>query len=100
MIPMPKPLIRTLMSCACAAALAGCAVGPNYHRPSLQVAPAYKEQGWNPAQPADLSPRGEWWTLFDDATLNGLEAKVVISNQNVAVAEAAYRQSEALVREQ
>jgi len=101
---MPKPLIgmltRTLTSCACAAALAGCAVGPNYHRPSLAVAPAYKEQGWNPAQPAELSPRGDWWTLFNDATLNGLEARVAISNQNVAAAEAAYRQSEALVREQ
>jgi NodT family efflux transporter outer membrane factor (OMF) lipoprotein len=75
-------------------------VGPNYHRPSLAVAPAYKEQGWNPAQPADLAPRGDWWTVFGDPALNALEAKVAISNQNVAAAEAAYRQSEAIVSEQ
>jgi NodT family efflux transporter outer membrane factor (OMF) lipoprotein len=100
MIWMPQRPSRILTAGACAAALAGCAVGPNYVRPSLQVAPAYKEQGWNPAQPADLSPRGDWWTVFNDPALNALEARVAISNQNVAAAEAAYRQSEALVAEQ
>jgi NodT family efflux transporter outer membrane factor (OMF) lipoprotein len=99
---MPNRLIRTLVSCACAAALSACAVGPNYHRPALPQPPAaaYKEQGWNPAQPADLSPRGDWWTLFGDPTLNDLEAKVAINNQNVAAAEANYRNAEALVAEQ
>jgi NodT family efflux transporter outer membrane factor (OMF) lipoprotein len=97
---MPNRTLRALLSAACAAALAGCAVGPNYHRPELATAPAYKEQGWAPAHPADLAPRGDWWTVFDDPVLNGLEARVAISNQNVAAAEAAYRQAEALVREQ
>jgi NodT family efflux transporter outer membrane factor (OMF) lipoprotein len=88
------------------AAASACAVGPNYVRPKLETAPAYKEaqpakeQGWSPAKPADLSQRGEWWTLFNDPVLNALEARVAISNQNVAAAEAAYRQSEALVSEQ
>src|SRR5665213_798583 len=85
---------------AAAAALAGCMVGPNYHRPSLPLTPAFKEQGWQPAQPADLTPRGDWWTLFNDPALTAIESRVVISNQNVAAAEAAYRQAEALVREQ
>jgi NodT family efflux transporter outer membrane factor (OMF) lipoprotein len=97
---MPNRLIRSLISTIAAAALSSCAVGPDYVRPSTPVAPAYKEQGWNPAHPADLAPRGDWWTLFADPTLNGLEARVVVSNQNVAAAEAAYRQAEALVREQ
>jgi NodT family efflux transporter outer membrane factor (OMF) lipoprotein len=97
---MPNRFARRLISTAAAAALCGCAVGPDYVRPSTPVAPAYKEQGWNPAQPADLSPRGDWWGLFSDPALNGLEARVAVSNQNVAAAEAAYRQAEALVREQ
>jgi NodT family efflux transporter outer membrane factor (OMF) lipoprotein len=99
---MQSRLARLLAASACAAVLSACAVGPNYHRPTLTAAPApaYKEQGWNPAQPADLTPHGEWWTLFDDPALNALEAKVVISNQTVAAAEAAFRQSEALVAEQ
>jgi NodT family efflux transporter outer membrane factor (OMF) lipoprotein len=97
---MPNRLIRTLVSAAAAAALAGCMVGPHYHRPSLPLTPAFKEQGWQPAQPADLSPRGDWWSVFNDPTLSALEARVNISNQNVAAAEAAYRQAEALVSEQ
>ena len=97
---MPHRLMRLLIASASAAALAGCAVGPDYHRPSMPLAPAFKEQGWAPAQPADLSPRGDWWSVFNDPTLSGLEARVAVSNQNVAAAEAAYRQAEALVREQ
>ena len=91
---------RSALALALAASTAGCLVGPNYSRPAVQTAPAYKEPGWSPAQPADLSPRGDWWTLFNDPTLDALEAKVAVNNQNVAAAEAAYRQAEALVREQ
>jgi NodT family efflux transporter outer membrane factor (OMF) lipoprotein len=97
---MRNRAFRTLTACAATAALAGCMVGPNYHRPQTPIAPAFKEQGWNPAQPADLSPRGDWWTVFNDPALSALEAKVAISNQNVAASEAAYRQAEALVAEQ
>jgi NodT family efflux transporter outer membrane factor (OMF) lipoprotein len=93
-------LFRILTSSAAAVALAGCMVGPNYHRPQMALAPSYKEQGWSPVKPADLSPRGDWWTVFNDPTLSALEAKVAIDNQTVAGAEAAYRQAEALVREQ
>jgi NodT family efflux transporter outer membrane factor (OMF) lipoprotein len=112
---MATRYVRTLIATAGAAALAGCAVGPNYHRPGLPTAPKFKESShqeqpaapapaedkeWAPAHPADLAPRGDWWTLFNDPVLNALEARVAISNQNVAAAEAAYRQSEALVAEQ
>jgi len=98
---MRTRLVRPLVAAVALGALAACAVGPDYHRPSTPpLAVAFKEQGWTPAQPADLSPRGDWWTLFQDPTLNGLAARVAISNQNVAAAEAAYRQAEALVREQ
>jgi len=102
---MPNRFLRSLTASAAAAALCGCAVGPNYVRPTTPIAPAYKEQagqeqGWNPAQPADLAPRGDWWALFEDPALSALEARVAVSNQNIAAAEAAWRQAEALVREQ
>jgi NodT family efflux transporter outer membrane factor (OMF) lipoprotein len=84
-----------------AAALAGCAVGPNYVRPSAPISPTFKEAaGWSPAAPADTLDRGDWWTLFGDATLGGLEAKVRVSNQNIIAAEAAYREARAVVSEQ
>jgi NodT family efflux transporter outer membrane factor (OMF) lipoprotein len=84
-----------------AAALAGCAVGANYHRPAAPLSASYKSlAGWSPAAPADALDRGDWWTLFGDQTLNGLAARVAVSNQTVAAAEAAYRQARALVAEQ
>ncbi len=85
---------------ASAAMLSGCLVGPNYVRPSVQAPPRFKEaEGWIPAQPADAAPRGDWWAVFNDPVLNDLEQKVVVSNQNLAAAEAAYRQAHALVAE-
>ncbi|HEX4709372.1 efflux transporter outer membrane subunit [Phenylobacterium sp.] len=81
-----------------AAALAGCAVGPNYARPSAVISPTFKEAaGWTPALPADTLDRGDWWTLFNDPILNALEAKVQVSNQNIIAAEAAYREARAAV---
>jgi len=92
---------RTLLAAVALAALAGCAVGPNYARPSAPISPTYKEAaGWAPAAPADALDRGDWWSLFGDPVLDGLEARVKVSNQNIAAAEAAYRQARALVGEQ
>jgi NodT family efflux transporter outer membrane factor (OMF) lipoprotein len=83
------------------AALAGCAVGPNYVRPSAPLSPAFKEAtGWSPAAPADTLDRGDWWSLFGDKDLNALEAKVQVNNQNIIAAEAAYREARAVVSEQ
>jgi len=83
------------------AALAGCAVGPNCVRPSAPLSPTFKEAaGWSPAAPADALDRGDWWALFGDPVLNGLEEKVQVSNQNIIAAEAAYRNARAVVSEQ
>jgi NodT family efflux transporter outer membrane factor (OMF) lipoprotein len=81
--------------------LAGCAVGPNYARPSVTTPMAYKEaEGWKPAEPSDAAPRADWWTLFNDPILNDLEARVEVSNQNLIAAEASYRQARALLDQQ
>ncbi len=86
---------------AIALALAGCAVGPNYSRPSAPTPTTYKEvEGWTQAQPSDAMDKGEWWTIFNDPVLNDLEAKVTVSNQNLKAAEANYRQALALLDEQ
>ncbi|HLY78239.1 MAG TPA: efflux transporter outer membrane subunit, partial [Caulobacteraceae bacterium] len=82
-------------------ALSACEVGPNYHRPSAPTTPAFKEiAGWTAAQPSDAADRADWWTVFNDPILNDLEQKVVVSNQNLAAAEAAYQQARAIVSEQ
>ncbi|HET6969844.1 MAG TPA: efflux transporter outer membrane subunit [Phenylobacterium sp.] len=94
-------LLRLPLALLASAALAGCAVGPNDQRPSAPISPTYKEAaGWAPAAPADLLERGDWWTLFGDPVLNDLAAKVQVSNQNIAAAEAAYREAREAVSEQ
>ncbi len=78
---------------------AACTVGPNYVRPTTTVPPGYKElEGWKVAEPKDHLIRGAWWQIFNDPDLNGLEEQINISNQNVAAAEAQFRQARALVQ--
>ena len=78
---------------------AGCSVGPDYVRPPTAAPDAYKENaGWKVAQPRDELPRGRWWEIYSDPQLNVLEEQVDISNQNLAAAEANYRQALALIR--
>ena len=75
-------------------------MGPDYKRPDAIVPTHFKEaDGWKVAQPADGIDRGAWWSIYGDATLDGLERQVDISNQNLKAAEAAYRQALAIVQE-
>jgi len=92
---------RTLLL-ACTTLVAGCDLVPEYLRPTTAVVPAtFKEDpGWRVAAPADDIARGEWWRLFDDPILDDLQQRVIVSNQTLAAAKAAYDQARALVREQ
>ncbi len=78
---------------------AACAVGPDYVRPKAAVPTAFKEvEGWKVAEPSEHRIPEKWWEVFNDPQLSGLQEQVNISNQNIAVAEAQYRQAEALVQ--
>lgn len=97
-----RPHLATLALMATAVALlAGCAVGPDYHRPATAIPATYKEtpEGWKVAQPADQHDRGDWWSIYNDAQLNALEDKLNRNNQSIAQYAAAYRQARALVGE-
>jgi NodT family efflux transporter outer membrane factor (OMF) lipoprotein len=79
-------------------ALAGCAVGPNYHRPAAANPQRFKEaEGWKPAEPREAASGIAWWSVYGDATLDELEKQIDISNQTLKASEAAWRQATALV---
>jgi NodT family efflux transporter outer membrane factor (OMF) lipoprotein len=42
--------------------------------------------------------RGKWWEIFGDPQLNALEEELTISNQDLKVAEARFRQARAMIR--
>ncbi|KVG36356.1 efflux transporter outer membrane subunit [Burkholderia ubonensis] len=102
---VPSPRDRRPLAAAVAFAtavlLAGCAVGPDYHRPDTPMPAAFKEApaGWKVAQPADGADRGAWWRVYGDPQLDALIDKLNASNQTIAQSAAAYRQARALVAE-
>src|SRR5471032_2418875 len=84
--------------------LAGCALTPKYERPEVVVPGAFKEaasdpasvEQWKTAQPAEAQARGEWWKVFNDATLDELEAQAAMANQSLKAAAARLLQSRTL----
>ena len=97
---LPRRTGRRVVTLALLCSLTGCSLAPPYSRPSTVTPATFKEApGWQAAAPADALAKGQWWLLFNDPTLNDLEARVAINNQNVAAATAAYEAARAAVRE-
>jgi NodT family efflux transporter outer membrane factor (OMF) lipoprotein len=79
--------------------ISACSVGPDYVRPALETPAAYKEtEAAKSSQSLEDVVSRNWWEIFADPELNSLEQQVEISNQNVAQAEAQFRQARALVQ--
>lgn len=97
--------MRSLVRAACFTALplaitllAGCAVGPDYVRPTLDL-PAHwsRDKSKQPQQtPARLA---QWWRRLDDALLNQLIEEAVRGNLDVAAAKARIHEARALLRQ-
>jgi NodT family efflux transporter outer membrane factor (OMF) lipoprotein len=80
--------------------LAGCSLAPPLKTPDVPTADTYKEVApWVTAQPADRLPREAWWTLYDDAQIDGLQQKLIASNPDLAAALANYNQAHAFADE-
>jgi NodT family efflux transporter outer membrane factor (OMF) lipoprotein len=98
-MPQKQPLWLALLLAIATIQFSGCAVGPKYHTPAVEIPPAYKEAaGWKRAQPNDQNLGGNWWEMFQDPQLNALERQVDVSNQTLKAAEAQYTQARALLR--
>ncbi|THD60248.1 efflux transporter outer membrane subunit [Phenylobacterium sp.] len=90
------PRVKLIGLAGTALALTGCSLAPPYAPPQITVPSAYKETGpWTPASPADGSPRGAWWDVYGDNTLNGLERKIETGNPDLALALARYDEARA-----
>jgi NodT family efflux transporter outer membrane factor (OMF) lipoprotein len=92
--------VRAAIPAALALLASACTVGPKYQRPTAVIPPAFKESppaGWKAAQPQDGALKGKWWEIFNDPQLNALEEQVNVSNQNIAQAEANFRNARAAI---
>lgn len=77
--------------------MAGCAVGPDYTRPTTDAGARFTADPLpSPAAQqldADLDVPADWWTLFHSAALDALIAQALRANPDLAAARASLRQA-------
>ncbi|MBL9137965.1 MAG: efflux transporter outer membrane subunit [Verrucomicrobiales bacterium] len=74
---------------------AGCRLGPDYERPSVEVPGQWR---WKEAVPRDHEPTGRWWTLFGDPALDALVERAGADNLELKAALARVEQARATAR--
>ena len=73
---------------------AGCALGPDYHRPAEEVPEAYRFEA-NPT-PGSFADQG-WWQVYQDPTLQALLADALAHNLDVRIAATRIEQAAAVL---
>ena len=88
---------NVLLPLTLALLLAGCAV--TSQRPPVASPPPAAFKGSSEWQrvPADVAVPAAWWTMFKDPVLDGLQAQLVVGNQNLAAALAQVRAARAVL---
>lgn len=100
---LKHPALRALPLVIATSLLAGCMVGPDFHRPAAPTADRYTAQ----ALPAALghgndaqrlvdgaAVPAQWWTLFHSPELDALVAQALQANPGLQAAQAALRQAQ------
>jgi NodT family efflux transporter outer membrane factor (OMF) lipoprotein len=76
--------------------LAGCAAGPDYRKPALDMPAAWKlEAPWREGRPDDAAAKGPWWQKYGDAELDALARKALADSPTLALAGARMAQARA-----
>src|SRR6516164_5604456 len=79
-----RDLFRKMLALLAAVLAPGCAVGPNYQRPKVNVPPAFRGAA-GAAQRASFADLA-WWEVFKDETLKGLVKTALANNFDLAIA--------------
>jgi multidrug efflux system outer membrane protein len=80
--------------------LAGCSLAPTYEAPHMLLPASYKGTGpFGLANPQAQLEQGDWWKMFGDDKLNGLEASLNAANPDLQAAEETYTQARDIVGE-
>jgi outer membrane protein, multidrug efflux system len=75
--------------------LVGCDLGPDYHKPALNIPPQFRA---TPQTEVAAWPAPGWWSGFRSPELDQLEAQAEAQNFDIAAAIARVRQADAQVR--
>lgn len=90
------PAFRTLALVVSTSLAAGCAVGPDYHRPQAPLAEQYIGRPAIEARPATTTANFvTWWEGFGDPQLSALVSQALVQNLDMAQAQARVAQARA-----
>ena len=81
---MHKTVGRVVISACTLLALVGCAVGPNYQPPELDIQQGYLEV--NHPESLQRTDTLRWWEHFNDPVLNAWVTQGLDSNLDIAAA--------------
>src|SRR5437879_11324925 len=90
----PSLNCRRLLSAFILAALAGCAVGPNYKTPKTEAPAAFANGAQTNFSAGETAIT--WWHSFNDAELDQLVNGALAGNQDLRIATANLREARAL----
>ncbi len=94
-----SPMIFRIALVAGMLGLAGCAVGPDFQRPSAALPDHWPVSALQAANGSDSdSPDANWWRVFNDAELSSLVGRVAAANLDVKGATARWMQVRAAQR--
>src|SRR2546430_4382487 len=92
---MTRSASRSIVSgIVVAALLGGCAIGPDYKRPSVAEPPTFRGQATGEAASFADAP---WWEVFQDPSLKALIQEALRRNYDVQIAAARVQEARAIL---
>src|SRR3984893_8181267 len=99
---MKYPLIHSMLLIMAAGLLAGCTVGPNYHKPTVPVPTAYRGPNDDPQEQAQAQAASfadlPWWQIFQDTVLQDLIRQALKQNYDLQTATERITQARAQLK--
>ena len=85
---LPKKLASFMAAMMTSGLIAGCSVGPNYHRPSVQSPTTYRDLSESPQVQAQAASYADlpWWQVFQDPQLQELIRTALKQNYDLQLA--------------
>jgi NodT family efflux transporter outer membrane factor (OMF) lipoprotein len=93
-----RAIRNRLFATAALGVLAGCAVGPNYHKPETRAPAHFGEAGSSGIQadvPVNAVQLAHWWMVFRDPELESLMGRAIANNRDLKTAISRVRQARA-----
>jgi outer membrane protein, multidrug efflux system len=83
-----KKLVTQVVAIFVSSVLAGCTVGPNYHRPAVHTPTAFRDLSDNPQAQTQAASFADmkWWEIFKDPQLQELIRTAIKQNYDLQIA--------------